>query len=91
MRKAGLIFLLALVAFPCAAQGSESDWSNLQKLNTGDRIEIVLKSKAKHSGALAMLADDAITVRVGSAESGYRKDDVARVPAWARGDAAARR
>lgn len=79
MRTIGLPMALLAFAFSANAQGSDSAWQNLQQLQPGDRVEIVLKSNAKQSGTFVMLADDAVTLRKASGESGYRRNDVARV------------
>lgn len=79
MRAIGLHFAFFVITLGVSAQGNDSAWQNLQQLQPGDRIEIVLKSKAKHSGMFVMLADDAITLRARGGESGYPRDEVARV------------
>lgn len=74
-----VVLPVALLAFASASQAQESGWKNLEQLKPGEKIEIVLKSKAKHRGTFAMLADDAITLKTAGGESGYRKDEVARI------------
>ena len=73
------IACILVFAISAGAQGSESDWQSLDQLQPGDRIEIVLKSNAKHHGTFAMLADDAITLRAAKGESGFVRAEVARI------------
>lgn len=76
-----LLVPAAFLAFAvgASAQSNDSAWQNLQQLQPGDRIEVVLKSNAKHHGTFTLLADDAITVRTARGETGFRRDEVARV------------
>ena len=78
MRVVILPLVLLTTALGCAAQSPDA-WRDLEQLKPGDRVEVVLKSNAKHRGEFAMLAADAITLRINKTETGFRRDEVARV------------
>ncbi len=79
MRFLSLPVVLLALSVAASASPKEIEWQNLQQLQPGDRIEVILKSKAKHAGTFVMLADDAITLRTTRGEKGFPRNDVARV------------
>jgi len=58
---------------------SETDWNNLRQLRVGARIAVKTKDNIRHSGEFLAYSEEAISLRKGKREVGYRRQEVVRV------------
>ena len=59
----------------------ETEWSNLQQLRMGQKIEVVDTNLKKHKGTFLSFSDEAISLRIGKDEVGVQRPKVFRVSA----------
>jgi hypothetical protein len=79
MRK--LLILACLLALPCVswAQSNKAAWENLNALQPGQKIQVIDKSKRKHSGKFLSLDAHGIRLRKKNGDSSVERENVARV------------
>ncbi len=64
---------------PQASAADEANWSNLQQVRVGQKIEVVDTNLKKHKGTFLSFSDEAISLRVGKDEVGVQRPSVFRV------------
>jgi len=76
----GLVLLFLLPPGLNAQQlPEESDWNNLNRLQVSQRIAVKTKDNITHYGKFLAYSDEAISLREGKQEVGYRREEVVRV------------
>lgn len=58
---------------------SETDWNNLSLLRVGARIVVETMDNIRHYGKFVAYSDEAISLREGKCEVGYRRENVVQV------------
>jgi hypothetical protein len=73
-----LLIAACVLSIPCvsSAQAGNSSWSNLSKLSSGQKIEVVQMNSKKDTGTFLNVTDTAITLEEKSGEQTIRKQDV---------------
>jgi hypothetical protein len=66
-------------AQPQSPPSGESDWSSLQQLRVGQKIEVVDTNLKKLKGTFLSFSEEAISLRVGKDEVGVQRPNVLRV------------
>jgi len=64
---------------PQVSPQTETDWNNLRQLRVGERIAVKTRDNIRHSGEFVAYSDEAISLRKGKREVGYRRQEVVRV------------
>ncbi|HLW82852.1 MAG TPA: hypothetical protein VKS20_12520 [Candidatus Acidoferrales bacterium] len=76
-----LLILACLLAVPCVsrAQSNKAAWENLNALQPGQKIQVIDKSKGKHSGTFLSADGQSIKLHEKSGDSSIERENVARV------------
>ena len=64
---------------PQASAADEANWSNLQQVRVGQKIEVVDTNLKKLKGTFLSFSEEAISLRVKKQEVGVQREDVFRV------------
>jgi len=76
----GLVLLFLLPPGLNAQQlPEESDWNNLNRLQVSQRIAVKTKDNITHYGHFLACSEEALSLREGKQEVGYRREEVVRV------------
>lgn len=80
MRRPVLIplFLLGLTA-NLSAQTQHDSWSNLNRLTSGQKIEVIESSMKHHSGEFVTVTDELLTLKEKGSDVSVKRENVARV------------
>lgn len=81
MRKCIVVLLgLAMPALALAqAQKPENNWDNLNRLQVGQKIQIVDTEMKRHEGTFLAYGADAVSIRTSRGDQGFPRDKVVRV------------
>lgn len=74
-----LVTLLLLSSVPASGQSSTNDWSRLNSLSQGTKLEIKLKSGKKISGELNSVSDSALLISAKGKSVEVKREDVSAV------------
>lgn len=70
---------LLLLFLPIALLAADQDWTNLDRLKTGDEINVVQTSMGTTTGSYRSHSADTLLVTVGGAEKSFARSAVVRV------------
>ena len=73
--------LLVLLGLPAAvrAQKPEEQWSNLNRLKAGQRIEVIETNMKSHSGRFVTVTDESFSFQEKGSDVSIKRDDIIRV------------
>jgi hypothetical protein len=73
-----LVFFLGLPA-ALAGQTQQGSWSHLNRLKTGQGIEVIESSMKRHTGQFVTVTDELLTLKENGSDVSVKREDVARV------------
>lgn len=80
MRRAVLILVLFLgLAGALSAQTQEGSWSNLNRLKSGQGIEVVESNLKSHAGKFVTVTDELLTLKEEGSDVSVKREDIVRV------------
>ena len=80
MRRPALILVL-LLGLPAAlgAQTQQGSWSKLNRLKTGQGIEVIESSMKRHAGEFVNVTDEVLTLKEKGSDASLKRENIARV------------
>ncbi|MFZ0211860.1 MAG: hypothetical protein WAL55_04055, partial [Candidatus Acidiferrales bacterium] len=84
MRSLSVVVLaLCVLATPSLsrARGNQTDWGNIRLLQAGQKIQVIEKSGARHSGRFSSVDEQGITLHEESGDQVIARTNVLRVNA----------
>ena len=80
MRRPSLIFVFLLgLCAALVAQTQQSSWSNLNRLKSGQGIEVIESNMKRHGGEFIAATDEVLTLKEKGSEFSLKRGNVARV------------
>ena len=79
MRRPALILVL-LLGLPAAlgAQTQQGSWSNLNRLKTGQGIEVIESSMKRHAGEFVNVTDEVLTLKENGSGFSIKRENESR-------------
>jgi hypothetical protein len=76
-----VLFLICIVGIACASwsQVNRASWTNLSRLQSGQKIQVVEMNSKKHSGTFLNVSNAAISCQDAAGEQAIQKQDVRSV------------
>lgn len=81
MTSRPFLILLLLFGLPAAvcAQKDKGSWSDLNRLKSGQRIEVIETNMKSHSGRFVAVTDDVLSLQEKGSDVSIKREDVVRV------------
>jgi hypothetical protein len=73
-----LVLFLALPGLLCA-QKQKGQWSDLNGLRAGQKVEVIESSMQRHGGEFIDVSDEVLTIQEGGSNVSIKREDVVRV------------